>query len=147
MDALRASPSPLERVVVLIGNQSRLAAALAVSPQAVQQWLQKGLPPERVIAVAAAVAFRITPHELCPELYPHPEDGVPPDRRESRRPSVAEVLGPFEKELREDEYNAVRVALERGGGDLFRVIRELNAPMDVRERLLKAANLGEGRAA
>ncbi len=89
--------------------------------------------------MAEAGAASVSRYDLRPDVF-----GPAPG---SSTPSIAEILGPFEKELREDEYNAVRVALERGDGDLFRLIRELSAPLDVRERLLKVANLGEGRAA
>lgn len=151
----------LIRAIKLAGSQQALAdrinqwlpPAEQIGQSAVSEWLRRGrVPGEKVILIARAVDHAVLPHELRADLYPHPEDGLPAARRvglvsESRRPSVAEILGPFEKELREDEYNAVRVALERGDGDLFRIIKTLSAPVDVREQLLKAANLTGGSAA
>jgi DNA-binding transcriptional regulator YdaS (Cro superfamily) len=79
--ALPFPPTPWERLIQLAGNESRLAAALRVKPQAVQQWAKKGLPPRRVIAAAAVVEFKVTPHELARDLYPHPDDGLPEELR------------------------------------------------------------------
>jgi hypothetical protein len=39
------------------------------------------VPATRVLAIAAASDWMVTPHELRPDLYPHPDDGMPPDRR------------------------------------------------------------------
>lgn len=70
--------SPIKRAIEFAGSQSRLAAAINVKPQAVQQWVAAGrVPAGRVIEIAAAVDFRVTPHEIDPELYPHPLDGLP----------------------------------------------------------------------
>lgn len=60
---------------------SQLAAALGESPQTVANWRKRGLPHDRALLVARAVDWRVTPHELIPELYPHPDDGLPEDRR------------------------------------------------------------------
>lgn len=34
-------------------------------------------PAESVLAIAAAVDWEVTPHELRPDIYPNPTDGVP----------------------------------------------------------------------
>lgn len=34
-------------------------------------------PPEYVIAIAKAVGYAVTPHELRRDIYPHPDDGMP----------------------------------------------------------------------
>lgn len=63
-------------------GQSRLARALGVKPQAVQQWVAAGrVPKHRVLSACRFVDFSVTPHELDPSLYPHPEDGIPVERR------------------------------------------------------------------
>lgn len=69
----------IEFAIFKAGGQSALAAALGMKPQAVQQW-QK-VPPKWVISVARATDFAVTPHELRPDIYPHPDDGLPPERR------------------------------------------------------------------
>lgn len=48
-----------------------------VSPQAVGKWAEKGIPPERVIELAKATGFRVTPHRMRPDIYPLPTDGIP----------------------------------------------------------------------
>lgn len=71
----------LQRAIDMAGGQSALAAKLdpPAKPQAVQQW--KTTPPERVLDVARAVDFQVTPHELRRDLYPYPDDGLPPPKR------------------------------------------------------------------
>lgn len=74
--------SPLERAISVAGGQSELAARLKVTPQAIQQWAARGLAPaRRVVQIAAAVDFKVTPHELDPALYPRPGDGMPEGQR------------------------------------------------------------------
>jgi DNA-binding transcriptional regulator YdaS (Cro superfamily) len=71
-----------DKVCQLAGSQVKLAAILKVKPQAVFHWKRKGLvPADRVIATSAAVAYAVTPHELRADLYPHPDDGVPVEKR------------------------------------------------------------------
>jgi DNA-binding transcriptional regulator YdaS (Cro superfamily) len=71
----------LKRVIDLCGSQSALASRLdpPAKPQAIQQW--KRTPPERVIGVSRAVNFDVTPHELRPDIYPFPDDGLPLEHR------------------------------------------------------------------
>lgn len=53
-----------------------------VSPQVIHGWRKAGqVPPDRVLEVSSAVSFKVTPHELRPDLYPHPEDGLPAELR------------------------------------------------------------------
>jgi DNA-binding transcriptional regulator YdaS (Cro superfamily) len=69
----------LEKAFSEAGGQSAIAAACGVTTQAVGQW--KKVPPDRVIHVARATSYRVTPHQLRPDLYPHPDDGLPEERR------------------------------------------------------------------
>lgn len=76
--------SALEKAVELAESQARLARRMNVNPQAIHGWRKAGLvPPDRVIGVSRAVEFKVTPHELRPDLYPHPEDGLPAELRAS----------------------------------------------------------------
>lgn len=52
-----------------------LARRLRVTPQAVSKWPQ--VPVERVLEVSEACNWRPTPHEIRPDIYPHPDDGLP----------------------------------------------------------------------
>ncbi|BBB29355.1 transcriptional regulator [Neptunomonas japonica] len=61
----------LERVISIIGSQTRLAEKLNTTPQAVQQWVAKGqVPALRVISIETAVVGKVSRHELRPDLYP-----------------------------------------------------------------------------
>lgn len=52
-----------------------LSKALGLSRGAVSQW--KVVPPDRVLSVCAALGWRVTPHQLRPDLYPNPADALP----------------------------------------------------------------------
>jgi len=60
-------------------SKAELARRLGISYQGVAQW--KTVPAERVIDVARACDFRIRPYDIRRDLYPHPDDGMPADRR------------------------------------------------------------------
>jgi len=55
-----------------IGNQ------LGISSQAVSKWMSRGkVPPRRILPLCKALGWKITPHEIDPEAYPSPTDGLP----------------------------------------------------------------------
>lgn len=65
----------IERAVEILGGQSRAAALLGVSPQAVYLWVRqshkgKPVPAERVLEIERATNRQVTRHELRPDLYP-----------------------------------------------------------------------------
>lgn len=49
-------------------------------PWAVSKWAKK-LPPGRVLDLSELTNWEITPHQLAPDLYPHPNDGLPEELR------------------------------------------------------------------
>lgn len=57
----------------------------------VRHWVggQRPVPPDRVIPIAEATGWEVTPHELRPDLYPYPDDGLPLDRRDHCKDSAA----------------------------------------------------------
>ena len=64
--------TPIEKAVRLAGNQSALARAVNVSPQAVQQWVESGrVSHKKVIEVERATGVSRT--ELRPDIYPADE--------------------------------------------------------------------------
>ena len=74
--------NPLQHAAKIIGGQALLAKALRVTPQAVSQWARGALVPvPRVIEIARLSNWSVTPHDLRPDVYPHPDDGLPEDRR------------------------------------------------------------------
>jgi hypothetical protein len=71
----------------LAGSQASLARAVGVGPMHVTNWIKRGVPAGMVLKVSGAVDWRVTPHQLRPDLYPHPDDGLPEDKR--RQPQEA----------------------------------------------------------
>lgn len=61
------------------GSKARVARIAKVSHQAVSKW--SCIPAELVLDVCADYGWAVTPHELRPDLYPHPDDGLPPELR------------------------------------------------------------------
>lgn len=62
--------SAIERACDAIGGQAKLADAIGVTPQAVNQWVsRKVVPVERVKEIVRAVDG-VTAHELAPEIFP-----------------------------------------------------------------------------
>ena len=68
------------KVVKILRTKSAIAFALGITPQAISKW-KGGVPSDQVLKIAQACAWQVTPHELRPDLYPHPEDGLPAERR------------------------------------------------------------------
>lgn len=68
--------SALSKACRLAGSLTKLAQKVDVTKGAVGQWGDR-VPAERVLDVARAVGFAVTPHELRPDLYPNPTDGLP----------------------------------------------------------------------
>ena len=74
--------SPLEKAISIIGNRAGLAVLLGISAPAVSKWRQ--CPPDRVLEVSRLTGWQVSPHELRPDYYPHPCDGLPESERASR---------------------------------------------------------------
>ncbi|MEN6641032.1 MAG: YdaS family helix-turn-helix protein [Armatimonadia bacterium] len=78
--------SPLQRAIDIAGSPSRLAAkATEAGPRKIERqhignWLQRNdglVSADYVIQIAKAVDFKVTPHQLRPDLYPNETDGMP----------------------------------------------------------------------
>lgn len=69
--------SALQRIIDHLDTQTATGAIVGVNQQTVASWLIKGVPPKHVIPLCEAVFYRVTPHELRPDVYPHPDDGLP----------------------------------------------------------------------
>lgn len=80
----------LEKIINLLGGkQQQLADALATEEEPIKQahvwnWLNvtvNGIPERHVIKACKSVDWKVTPHELRPDIYPHPHDGLPDHMR------------------------------------------------------------------
>lgn len=52
-----------------------------ISGQAVSAWYAEGIPAHRVIPICQSTGWALTPNALRPDIYPHPEDGLPAEMR------------------------------------------------------------------
>lgn len=103
------SKESLQQAVSLAGGQAQLARGIRehlpdskVSQVHVWGWLNSVKfevpPPEVVLAIAAFLEYRMTPHQLRPDLYPNPGDALPrlvpdeivEDRRQTDQRRVAD---------------------------------------------------------
>lgn len=75
------SPSPIDKAVAIVGSPAAVAALLGVTTQAVWLWRkgQARIRPAYAMALAEATEWVVTPHELRPDVYRNPLDGLPPD--------------------------------------------------------------------
>ena len=70
----------LDTAIRSAGSASKLGAVLGISKMSVSLWKKNGIPADRVIPIYNATS--ITPHELRPDLYPNPTDGLPQQQEE-----------------------------------------------------------------
>lgn len=71
--------STLAEAIKAANGQEAVARACNVSRQAVAQW--RRAPPDHVITISRATGYKFTPHAIRPDLYPHPDDGLPVELR------------------------------------------------------------------
>lgn len=75
--------TPLDEAIKILGGQSALAAKVGVKQAHVWNWLNRQgrqVPASKALAVAKATRWQISPHELRPDIYPNPTDGLPADK-------------------------------------------------------------------
>lgn len=73
----------LERAIHIAGDATKLAEKLDVSSMTVSHWKKRHggvVPQKRIFPIFNATG--VTPHELRPDLYPNPNDGLPSQRLE-----------------------------------------------------------------
>lgn len=83
--------SSLAEVVELVGSQALLAKLInQIHPGAqitqahIWKWMNStklGVSGEYVISCCKVVDWKVRPHQLRPDLYPHPDDGLPDSLR------------------------------------------------------------------
>lgn len=70
----------LLKAIQICGSQTALGEKIGKGQYLVSSWVNaRGcrVGADYVIEVAKATNFKVTPHELRPDLYPHPQDGLP----------------------------------------------------------------------
>ena len=75
---LEPNMKALDKSICIVGGATRLAEKLNVSPMTVSHWRHRDngfVPANRVIPIFNATG--VTPHELRPDLYLNPTDGLP----------------------------------------------------------------------
>ena len=84
------SESAVARAIAHLNGASAVARARGLKTSwAVSKWVRDGLPAEHVLWLAEQTGWRFTPHTLAPALYPHPDDGLPPDLRMAAQDTAA----------------------------------------------------------
>lgn len=73
----------LTKAIEAAGSARALALKLGVSPMTVSYWQSRSagmVPAERVISIFQVTG--VTPHELRPDIYPSPSDGMADFKRD-----------------------------------------------------------------
>lgn len=59
-------------------TRTRIGKHFGISSQAVGKWIYaSGVPQKRIIPLCQFLEWQVTPHEIDPEAYPNPTDGLP----------------------------------------------------------------------
>lgn len=77
--------NPLLKAIRICGSQAILGERVGKGQYLVTAWVRRygcKVSADYVLKVAEATDWQITPHELRPDLYPHPQDGLPEHLRE-----------------------------------------------------------------
>ncbi|EKS7197929.1 TPA: helix-turn-helix domain-containing protein [Enterobacter ludwigii] len=70
--------SALNRAIKAVGSARKLSIALGVTSMTVSHWKNRDngiVPPSYIFSIFYLTG--VTPHELRPDLYPNPTDGLP----------------------------------------------------------------------
>ncbi|HDV8498262.1 TPA: helix-turn-helix domain-containing protein [Enterobacter bugandensis] len=68
----------LTKAIQTVGTATKLASMLGIKPMSISRWKNRYrgvVPAERVLQIYNTTG--VTPHELRPDLYPNPTDGLP----------------------------------------------------------------------
>ncbi|MGN8238636.1 transcriptional regulator [Enterobacter soli] len=67
----------IQKKLLNICSQAELGRRMKRRAQTVNGWFKNKIPGELVLKVSKVVNWQVTPHELRPDLYPNPTDGLP----------------------------------------------------------------------
>jgi DNA-binding transcriptional regulator YdaS (Cro superfamily) len=104
-----------EKACRIVSSYSAVGALFdpPISAQAVAKWGKAGIPGERVIRIAGATSFKVRPHELRPDLYPHPDDGLPASMRMGTAAGPVEILEQLREVMTEEELRELTISLDQ----------------------------------
>lgn len=71
---------PLLKLLDLANGQTSLSVKTGIPQATISAWVNRfsyRVGSESVLRVCEAVNWQVTPHQLRPDLYPHPDDGLP----------------------------------------------------------------------
>lgn len=93
-DVQAATNPEVQAAITFLGGAAQVARLRGLKTTwAVSKWIKFGIPEDQVLWLAERTGWRWTPHQLCPAMYPHPDDGLPTIyRRAARR--AAESTAP-----------------------------------------------------
>lgn len=67
----------LKRAIKAQGGSGQVSRRMEVKQARLCNWLARGsIPPGRIIPLCNALFWTVTPHQVRPDLYPHPLDGM-----------------------------------------------------------------------
>lgn len=67
----------LKRIIKAQGGTGVVSRRMGVKQARLCNWIgRKSVPPHRIIPLCRALFWAVTPHQLRPDLYPHPTDGM-----------------------------------------------------------------------
>ncbi|MDU7198607.1 transcriptional regulator [Phytobacter diazotrophicus] len=66
-----------KKIISLCGSQSELARRLGKNSQTVSVWFRTQVASTEVLNACRVLDWKVTPHELRPDLYPNLTDGLP----------------------------------------------------------------------
>ncbi|EQB2479883.1 transcriptional regulator [Klebsiella michiganensis] len=70
----------LQKKILNHMSQSELGRRLGKKPQTISIWFKGRVPAEEVLRTSEALCWKVTPHELRPDLYPNIDDGMPEEK-------------------------------------------------------------------
>lgn len=72
----------LEKAIKIIGGPKEVATYFGLkSTMAISHWKRRGIPASYVIKLSELTGWQVRPNDLAPQIYPHPDDGIPSSMR------------------------------------------------------------------
>lgn len=76
----------VQAAINFLGGPAQVGRLRGLTTWSISKWIREGLPTDQTLWLAERTGWRWTPHQLCPAIYPHPDDGLPVlFRRAARR--------------------------------------------------------------